>query len=535
MSKSQQQYILGIDLGTTKCMACVQKPGADTPTIIRPHPVPHTHDYLDYLTSAFCWTKDGAVLGEPANELLRDVRFSKDVVRFVKRSMDIPDKVLESGGKVFDPVSISGMFIAHLKRCAEQQLNTSITDVVITVPAYFGNVERAATREAARKVAGFDADKVHLLDEPIAAAYGLKLHLDRRERLVMVADLGGGTFDATLLSVGPRLESGGFHELGRDGDSHLGGLNWDKEIAYIAARILLPRQPSAEFYKKTNVGLYKECEKAKIAMCENEDLPGQVDFVLDDVLYPAPVRPDVFRRRTAHLAQRCALICKRLLDSVPKDELRKLRKRTRPLTSRLFPSSSVRKLTWQDVDEILLVGGGSRIRAVREELMRVSGKDSQDVRLADRPQHQVAYGAALVGAALNENRDLFSHMHVRCPHSIGYWYYPPGTPKRPPVFSPIIERNTKVPHTAHKKIPVGGGESGELKLEIVEERKHLQPHTNKSADQCRLIKPWYLRGLPPRSGRGQEHLMITLEYYSDRDIKFLAQFRGLQGDIEVNV
>ena len=282
--------VLAVDLGTTTCMACVQADGVGEPTVIVPDPInyPGAH----FMPSAFCMTSSGPLVGEQAVNKLMDKRYADDVVRFVKRFMHEPDTIFCSNSKDFTPVQISGIFLHHLKKRAEEDLKTEISEAVITVPAYFGNVARQATCEAAVKYAGFDQDRVHLLDEPIAAAYGLNLHRSRRERLVMVADLGGGTFDATLLSIGTAVKEGGFYELGRDGDSELGGLNWDEEIAKLAVHDL-GISPPTEFYKLDNVLLYRNCEIAKHQMCLQN---------LDRHFLPIDYRG---RRRTATI-QQCA-------------------------------------------------------------------------------------------------------------------------------------------------------------------------------------------------------------------------------------
>ncbi len=356
MGDSHKAPILGIDLGTTKSMACVALEGKDRPTIIRPHP----RLLGDWMPSVFCMTEDGPKVGKDAEQLLNDDQYREDVVQCVKRFMRHKENLFPRYDPQYSARGVSAYILGHLRERAEKELGLSpgsITRAVVTVPAYFGFTEREQTRLAARD-AGFDDKSVSLVDEPIAAAIGLGLHRMPGARLVMLIDLGGGTLDVTLLHVGADVGKDGFMELGRDGHDALGGLNWDEEIAKVAVR---EHDISPDALNPDNIALYGPAEEIKIFFCtssqKDERLLSFYDRDSKKVLDTIVRRTD-FVRNTQSLAERCGKICDRLLRGLHESDLTSLREKRRRLGG-LLPGRRLRKIGWKDLDDVIMVGGGS--------------------------------------------------------------------------------------------------------------------------------------------------------------------------------
>ena len=239
---------LGIDFGTTTSTACLMAEGG----VVFVTPEGDVQDGL--MPSVVVFTGAGdedCRVGQPAINALTSTKDSRNVVQHIKREMawdaewnhlsPAEQKRFTFHSRSYRPAEIAGRIIRHLKLAAEKHVagdarlrdyfdfHGTINTAVITVPAQFGSKERFSTREAALSYGGFH--EVHLLEEPVAAALGLKLHQQPGRRIVMIVDLGGGTLDVTLLCVGKNAPNGGFLELGRIGDNELGGTDWDKIIA----------------------------------------------------------------------------------------------------------------------------------------------------------------------------------------------------------------------------------------------------------------------------------------------------------------
>ena len=512
MTDSREAPILGIDLGTTKSMACVVPEGDDRPIIIRPDPrLP-----ADWMPSVFCMTEDGPVVGEEARQLLNDSRYREDVVQCVKRYMHIEGRLFPRHDPQLRALDVSAFILKHLRERAERQLGLSpgsITEAVVTVPAYFGYIERRQTRLAARD-AGFDYSKVSLVDEPIAAAIGLGLHLRPGARLVMVIDLGGGTLDVTLLRVGGGVGGCGFMELGRDGHNALGGLNWDEEIAKTA---VIEHDLDPDALKTDNIALYLPAEEIKIFFCTtwqmDERLLNFYDRDSQKVLDTVIKRAD-FVRNTRPLAERCGKICDRLLQGLHESDLASLLEK-RKRWGGLLPARRLRKIGWEDLDDVIMVGGGSQVGAVQEVIRRRWGRPPT---VPDKPQHQVAFGAGLCAGHQFEGSPL------RSPHTIGHWYYPQG-PAGPREFKALIHRNERIDEKRDTRFRCRvDGTGSTLAVELAEER--LDPSDDEQAVEYFELGSIQLADLPPRSRSQAEYVQFHLRCYNEREMRITAEFRG---------
>lgn len=512
MSDSRKAPILGIDLGTTKSIACVVLEGDDRPTVIQPHP----RRPGDVMPSVFCMKDDGPVVGEEARQLLTDDRYRDDVVQCVKRYMQMERKLFPRHDPQFRALDVSAYLLKHLRERAELQLGLSpgsITEAVVTVPAYFGYIERRQTRLAARN-AGFDYSRVSLVDEPIAAAIGLGLDRRPGDRLVLLIDLGGGTLDVTLLRVGTGVGDCGFLELGRDGHNKLGGLNWDEEIAKTA---VLEHDLDPDCLNPDNIALYGPAEEIKIYFCTESRLDERrLTFRdrdsgknLDTVIQRAD-----FVRNTRPWAERCGKICDRLLRGVHPSDLACLRQK-RKRWGGLLPGRRILEIDWKDLDDVVLVGGGSQVAEVQEAIRRRWGRPPT---VPDKPQHQVAFGAALSAGRKFEGSPL------RSPHTIGHYYYPDG-PEGPREFNALIRRNERLDEKkdACFRCPVRGMGST-LTVELAEER--LDPADDERDVERFDLGTIQLTDLPARARGQAEYAQFYLRCYNEREMRITAEFRG---------
>jgi molecular chaperone DnaK len=517
MIDSRKAPILAIDLGTTKSMACVRLEGEDTPTIIRPH----SRVLNDWMPSVVCITKEGLLVGEDAKGKLSDPQYREDVVQCVKRYMHLEGNRFPFHNPQFRALDVSASILRHLRERAEQQLGLgkgSITEAVVTVPAYFGYTERRQTRLAARD-AGFDYARVQLLDEPIAAAFGLGLHREPGERLVMVIDLGGGTLDVTLLRVGAGVGDCGFQELGRDGHAKLGGLNWDKEIARTAMFEHYPDTDLMDPYalEPDNILLYDPAEEIKIDFCTNPKSEERLLVFYDrycNQVRESKIRRGDFFRNTQPLAERCGKICDRLLENVHPADLAFVRSKRKRWGGLLGPRR-MRQIGWEDLDCVYMVGGGSQVAAVQEVIRKRWGR--QPI-LAPKPQHQVAFGAALCAGHTFEGSPL------RSPHTLGYWYYPKGR-HGPRVFQPLIQRNERIDEKRDTRFrcPVAG-RGAALSVELAEER--LDPCDDEREVEHIELDKIRITGFSRSPAGKTEYVYLHLQCLNEREMRITAEFRG---------
>jgi molecular chaperone DnaK (HSP70) len=517
--------ILGIDLGTTKSMACVVVDGHVK--VIKPDP---RRTSLESMPSVYCMTPEGPRVGYDAI----NVSNLYELVANSKREMRRGNRPLyprQSKNPNLSPVDVAREILAHLRHRAAQQLNVSedlLSEVVVTVPAYFGQAERGFTRDAAQQ-AGFDT--VRLLDEPLAAAIGLRLHEREEEELALVVDLGGGTFDVSLLRFGKNVNDCGFEEIFRGGYDPLGGIDWDKAIADFTICALDVTVPPDFLDTYASSSLLESCEAAKKSFCEEPPArDAAINFSYGRARRPYNMKPEEFVAATQELAERCARICRRLLEDVPEEELQGIRLRrkgARPLFESWWPFRRQRKLTWQDINSIYMVGGGSRVPAVREAIGRLWGKVPE---LRAKPEHRVAFGAAICAATLRDRTSLFDRAPVRVPHAIGCWVAPNGNGQR--VFRTIVRRNQRV-KVIDRQVYVGRlrGVRTDYRLDLIEERIHP---ANDEPDYQQCVGTIHLTNLPPPPpGDLVEELKLTLECHTDQPMTVRVRFRGVEEYVEL--
>lgn len=344
--------VLGIDLGTTfSAMGVVDrfgKPtiltnadgGATTPSVI------HFYD------------RDACVVGEEAVKMV--VVDPANVVRFIKRAMGEPDFTLEFFGRSYTPQELSAIILKKLKESAEEALGQAITDAVITVPAYFQSPQREATREAGA-IAGLNV--LSIINEPTAAAISYGIERLGGHRRVLVFDLGGGTFDVTVMEI----KGISFRTLASDGNAELGGKDWDDRLLnhvadQFAERFELDPRDDPQPYQE----LYERCLAAKIALSTKPKALIPVNFRGHRIV--VTVTREEFEDMARDLVDQCAETAELVLREAG--------------------------MGWADLDEVLLVGGSTRMPMIRERLHALSGRPAA---LGVNPEECVSLGAALAG------------------------------------------------------------------------------------------------------------------------------------------
>ncbi|MFM2244172.1 MAG: hypothetical protein RL071_246 [Pseudomonadota bacterium] len=352
-SAPNASVVLGIDLGTTfSAMAVVDRYGRPI-MVMNSEGQPTTPSVIHF------YDRDACVVGDEATKMV--VVDPTNVVRFIKRNMGEPDFTLEFFGRSYTPQELSAIILKKLKEDAEEALGHPVTDAVITVPAYFNSARRAATAEAGA-IAGLNV--LSIINEPTAAAIAYGLDRIGGTRRILVFDLGGGTFDVTLME----MRGVSFRTLASDGNAELGGKDWDDRLLNFVAEQFVerfgldPRDDPQPFQE-----LYERCLHAKISLSTKPKAVIPVNYKGHRMV--ANVSREEFEGLTADLVEQCAVTSQLVLEKAG--------------------------MTWTDVDEVLLVGGSTRMPMIRTMLDGLAGRRVQSANI--NPDECVALGAALAG------------------------------------------------------------------------------------------------------------------------------------------
>jgi molecular chaperone DnaK len=349
---AEKTIVLGIDLGTTfSAMSYVNLYG-------KPEIIANAEGHATTASVVHFYDEDAVVVGEEAVKMV--VIDPSNVVRFIKRNMGEEDFALEFFGKSFTPQEVSALILRKLKEDAEEMLGVTITDAVVTVPAYFNSAQRGATSEAGA-IAGLNV--LSIINEPTAAAIAYGLDRIGGQRKLLVFDLGGGTFDVTVMEIkGTKLTT-----IASDGNAELGGKDWDDCLLNHVAHVfeekfgLDPRDEPAPYQE-----LYERVLHAKISLSNKDKAVIPVNFRGKRMV--VNITRDQFEILTQHLVQQCEDTANIVLEKA--------------------------RLGWHELDDVLLVGGSTRMPMVRDLLKTLSGRDPAD---GVNPDECVALGAALAG------------------------------------------------------------------------------------------------------------------------------------------
>lgn len=375
----QKSLIVGIDLGTSySAVACVDEHG-DAEIIPNAQGERITPSVILFENS-----ENETVVGQTAKD--QSEYMAENVVSFVKREMgrkkeDV--RIEENNGvpkpykfwnKIFSPEELSAIILKKLKNDAEQYLNTQLKDAVITVPAYFNDSERQATKDAG-KIAGLNV--LHVMNEPTAAAISYGVFKADRPQHVFVFDLGGGTFDVTILKIDINDDEKDIKMIQTNGDHHLGGKDWDdKIIEYCSNQFELEYglDPLEDIDAKAD--LRQKAERAKRQLSDREST--KIILNAHGKKLSIDLTREQFESFTSDLLDRCTDLCNIVLEEA--------------------------NLNWQQIDELLLAGGSTRMPMVQKMLKDISGKELHPELV--NPDECVALGAATKAKSIGIDNDI---------------------------------------------------------------------------------------------------------------------------------
>jgi len=390
---------VGIDLGTTNSVVAVVQGGE--PEVLL------NAEGSRLTPSVVAFTKTGErLVGELAKR--QAVLNSERTIRSIKRKMGTRERV-DIDGKQYSPEELSAMTLSKLKADAELRLGTTVTDAVITVPAYFDDSQRTATKTAG-EIAGFNV--LRIINEPTAAAIAYGLDRGGKEETIVVYDLGGGTFDVSVLEVSEGL----LEVKATAGDTHLGGDDFDDRLMNFIADSF--QQTDGIDLRKDNQALQRlkvEAEKAKVELSSASQTNINLPFITADQNGPKHLNLDITRAK---------------FQEVTHDLL----ERTRKPFERALSDAGLKP---NEVDEVVLVGGSTRMPAVVDLVKQVTGKTPH---MGVNPDEAVAVGAAIQANNLaNPHAGSGMVLVDVTPLSL-------GVETAGGIFTKMIERNTAIPH-----------------------------------------------------------------------------------------
>ena len=488
--------VIGIDLGTTN--SCVAVLEGDKVKVIENAEGART-------TPSIVAFKDGEILvgqaakrqavTNPKNTLFaikrligrrfEDKEVQKDIslVPFKIVKADNGDAWVEAGGKKQAPPQISAEVLRKMKKTAEDYLGEPVTEAVVTVPAYFNDAQRQATKDAGR-IAGLDVKRI--INEPTAAALAYGMDKKGGDKTIAVYDLGGGTFDVSIIEIADVDGEQQFEVLATNGDTHLGGEDFDLAlIDYLVEEFKKEQDVNLKGDPLAMQRLKEAAEKAKIELSSSQSTEVNLPYITADATGPKHLVITISRAKleslTEEMVARTILPCKTALEDAG--------------------------LSTSDIDDVILVGGQTRMPLVQQKVQEFFGKEPRkDV----NPDEAVAIGAAIQGAVLSGDKKDVLLLDVT-PLTL-------GIETMGGVMTPIIEKNTMIPTKKSQVFSTAADNQPAVSIQVYQGERKI-------ANQNKLLGNFDLTDIPP-APRGVPQIEVTFDINADGIMNISAKDKG---------